>query len=454
MRRVCHPRTARRSGDTSNQPNRSIEESWDPSTLEPSNNLDTIVRWPTTPITPTSNAKPSQAQVSNKLPPNNIGQDFLHSVFAQSPGNINDSLSPTRQPFTDMEIDGDIYTPDDNEFLLMEGMDYPLDFSIPLMPNFTLPIDELPNKNKQSNLEAHQASALIVSDLGRASGSSLGADWREAGSQSDRTTPDPSCQSPNVTLSRSGNSVPEHKAVFAAQDRWSYFQCNPPGDSGPFSKTAIIYLEGLEHALESEDAWHQKDWQSPAIDPLYNGPGLQVEPFSSYAREKLVAVTQAIFQKALDTHHINSYSQRSAKSKEGRGFITLPPPIVLEYFLKAYVRRCEPFYACVPAGSLRPKEVMQAGNAKASCLLLLLMIAQGAAATPTTEARSLSSGLTEACRISLHDLLEKDFELVQNLIVLQCGLLCTNVAVWSGDKWHMEVSFWWDGAYQLGATDS
>ena len=353
-----------------------------------------------------------------------------------------------------MEIDGDIYTPDDNEFLLMEGMDYPLDFSIPLMPNFTLPIDELPNKNKQSNLEAHQASALIVSDLGRASGSSLGADWREAGSQSDRTTPDPSCQSPNVTLSRSGNSVPEHKAVFAAQDRWSYFQCNPPGDSGPFSKTAIIYLEGLEHALESEDAWHQKDWQSPAIDPLYNGPGLQVEPFSSYAREKLVAVTQAIFQKALDTHHINSYSQRSAKSKEGRGFITLPPPIVLEYFLKAYVRRCEPFYACVPAGSLRPKEVMQAGNAKASCLLLLLMIAQGAAATPTTEARSLSSGLTEACRISLHDLLEKDFELVQNLIVLQCGLLCTNVAVWSGDKWHMEVSFWWDGAYQLGATDS
>ena len=339
-----------------------------------------------------------------------------------------------------MEIDGNHDTADDNGMLLMEETDYPLDFGIPPLSDFPLITDESPNRDDQSDFEAHQVSATTVSDSGRASGSSLGGYQFEVETQADRVRPDPSCQSPLMTTSKSGNSIPEHKAVFAAQDRWSYFQCNPPVDSGPFSKTAKIYLERLEHALESEDAWQTRDWQSQAIETLYGGPGLQVEPFSRYARERFVAVTQAILQKAFDTHHIDSRSQRSTGSTEGKGFITLPPPIVLEYSLKAYVRQCEPYYGCVPAGSLKTNELMQGGNAKASCLLLLLMIAQGTAATPTVEARSLSSGLTEACRISLNELLEKDYELIQNLTVLQCGLLCTNVAAWSGDKCHMEVS--------------
>ena len=322
----------------------------------------------------------------------------------------------------------------------MGETDYPLDFGTPLLSDFPFIKDALPNRDDQSDFEAHPVSATTVSDFARASGSSLGGYRFEVEKQSDRISPDPSCQSPLMPTSKGGNPVPEHKAVFAAQDRWPYFQCNPPIDSGPFSKTGKVYLEGLEHALESEDAWQHRDWQPQAIDTLYGGPGLQVEPFSSYARERFVAVTQAILQKAFDTHQIDSRSQRSTGSTEGKGFITLPPPIVLEYSLKAYVRRCEPYYGCVPAGSLKANEVMQGGNAKASCLLLLLMIAQGTAATPTIEARYLSSGLTEACRISLNELLEKDHELIQNLTVLQCGLLCTNLAAWSGDRCHMEVS--------------
>ena len=339
-----------------------------------------------------------------------------------------------------MEIDGNNGTADDNGMLSMEGTDYPLDLGTPLLSDFPFIKDVLPNRDDQLNFEAHQVPATTVPDSGRASGSSLGGYRFEVETQSGRISPDSSCQSPLMPTNKSGNSVPEHEAVFAAQDRWSYFQCNPPIDSGPFSKTGKIYLEGLEHTLESEHAWQHRDWQPQAIDTLYGGSGLQVEPFSSYARERFVAVSQAILQKAFDTHRIDSRSQRSTGSNEGKGFITLPPPIVLESSLKAYVRRCEPYYGCIPAGSLKANEVMQGGNAKASCLLLLLMIAQGSAATPTIEARSLSSGLTEACRISLNELLEKDHGLIQNLTVLQCGLLCTNVAAWSGDKCHMEVS--------------
>ena len=339
-----------------------------------------------------------------------------------------------------MEVDDKNDTVHENDMLSMEEMDYPLNIGIAPLSDFSLNSDELLNRDDQSDFEAHHASTTAVSDSGRASGSSLGGYRLAVETHSDRISLDPSCQSPLMTTSRSGKSVPEHKTGFASQDRWSYFQCNPPVNSSLFSDTPKLYLERLEHALESEDAWQYRDWQSQAIDTVYKGPDLQVEPFSIYARERLVAVTQAIFQKAFDKHHIDSRSQRSTGSTEGKGFITLPPPTVLEYSLKAYVRRCEPYYGCVPAGSLKANELIQGGNAKASCLLLLLMIAQGTAATPTIKAHSLSSGLTEACRIYLNDLLEKDYEIIQNLTVLQCGLLFTNVAAWSGDKFHMEVS--------------
>jgi len=88
---------------------------------------------------------------------------------------------------------------------------------------------------------------------------------------------------------------------------------------------------------------------------------------------------------------------------------------------------------------LKPNELMQLSNGKASSLLLLLMVAQGAMATPTVEARYLTSGLTEACRLSLFDIIEKDIVLSSDPIVLRCALLFTTLAAWSGDKWHMDV---------------
>ena len=72
-------------------------------------------------------------------------------------------------------------------------------------------------------------------------------------------------------------------------------------------------------------------------------------------------------------------------------------------------------------------------------LSLLFMIAQGASAIPTPEARSLAAGLTEACRISLFDMIEKDIHMASNPILLHSALLFINLAAWSGDKWQMDV---------------
>ena len=79
------------------------------------------------------------------------------------------------------------------------------------------------------------------------------------------------------------------------------------------------------------------------------------------------------------------------------------------------------------------------GNVSAATLLLLLMVALGASTTPSVEARFLTCGLTEACRTSIIDIIENDTEHGEDLNLLQCGLLFPTAAVWSGDKWQMDV---------------
>jgi hypothetical protein len=91
--------------------------------------------------------------------------------------------------------------------------------------------------------------------------------------------------------------------------------------------------------------------------------------------------------------------------------------------------------------------LLHAFNDKASSLLLLMMIAQGAMAIPSTDARWLNGGLTEACRISLFDLIEKNISMASDQIVLHSALLFITSAAWSGDKWQMDIAMGQRGMY-------
>ena len=118
----------------------------------------------------------------------------------------------------------------------------------------------------------------------------------------------------------------------------------------------------------------------------------------------------------------------------------LPPPDVMTYFLRSYAVRYEPYYSSVAGGRLDPNALMHSANSKAASLLILLMVASGASATPTADARYIASGLTEACRISLFDTIEKDVLQSRDTLILRAALLFISLAAWSGDKWHMDVS--------------
>ena len=86
-------------------------------------------------------------------------------------------------------------------------------------------------------------------------------------------------------------------------------------------------------------------------------------------------------------------------------------------------------------------------SSQAANLLFLLMIAQGASVVSSEEARTLSAGLIETCRISLFDIIEKNVEMCADSTIHRCSLLFTLLGAWSGDKWLMDIAMGQRGMY-------
>ncbi|KUJ19211.1 uncharacterized protein LY89DRAFT_581580 [Mollisia scopiformis] len=238
--------------------------------------------------------------------------------------------------------------------------------------------------------------------------------------------------------------VPEFEVVVAAEAAWPLARCNRPIFSGSCPRTAIVHLENLEQHSKDSSTWKLLDHNiaTAEVDHKYE---ISVVPLNASSRDRILAITQGFLHTALETHRGGLQRWRQASIPGGFNFLVLPPSRVLEYFLRSYVLSLAPYYTLVHGGTLDPNEVML--NNQASTLLLLLAIAYGAAALPTAEARCLTAGLTETCRISLFHIIEKDVELSADPVVLRCALLFTILGAWSGDAWHMNIAMGQRGMY-------
>ncbi|KAJ4396515.1 hypothetical protein N0V93_000734 [Gnomoniopsis smithogilvyi] len=247
--------------------------------------------------------------------------------------------------------------------------------------------------------------------------------------------------------SPNGTMIPEFEVVIAAECSWPLARCNKPRFSSNCPRTAIVHLEAFEQKCKQDGTWDSLNEYLGKCDSV-ESPKPTVIPISSRTRDKMTAITQSFLHKALDVHRSgsNSYGQTSYSSPGNMfNFIMLPPNHVLEYFLGSYVRSLADYYPLAPSMKVDPNEMLQ--NNQASTLLVLLMIAQGAATVPIEEARYLSAGLTETSRISLFDIIEKDVELSADPTALRCALLFTLLGAWSGDKWQMDIAMGQRGMY-------
>ncbi|KAI1850588.1 hypothetical protein JX265_004298 [Neoarthrinium moseri] len=244
----------------------------------------------------------------------------------------------------------------------------------------------------------------------------------------------------------SSAEIPEFEVVIAAEAAWPLARCNPSVYSGTCPRTAIVHLECLEQKSKHEGTWsalekylEQVDWDAADL--------ASVVPMSSRTRDRMLAITQTFLHKALEIHRggVNGFNKSTYNSPGMLTFLVLPPSKILEFFLRSYVRSLTFFYSLVSTGCVDPNEMLQ--NNQATTLLVLLMIAQGASAVPTAEARALSAGLIETCRISLFDIIEKDIEMSADPTALRSALLFTLLGAWSGDKWLMDIAMGQRGMY-------
>ncbi|KAK4889904.1 hypothetical protein LTR27_011327 [Elasticomyces elasticus] len=240
--------------------------------------------------------------------------------------------------------------------------------------------------------------------------------------------------------------------IVAAQEAWSVFRCVPTIPSTSCPKTARLNLELLEQTLRNHEGW--SSW-TPQWDEgdFVGGDHLTVMQLHESTRDKLLAITQSFLHKALEIHRDHNphntppSSHHSPSSHSGSNFVLLPPARVLEYFLRSYANSFERYYPLTSRGILDVNELMHCYNDRAASLLVLMMIAQGSMNIPSKEARMLTGGLTEACRISLFDLIERNVIMSGDPIVLHSALLFTVQAAWSGDKWQMDIAQGQRGMY-------
>ncbi|KAI0479642.1 hypothetical protein F4859DRAFT_503659 [Xylaria cf. heliscus] len=238
---------------------------------------------------------------------------------------------------------------------------------------------------------------------------------------------------------------PALRQMIAAERAWPLARCNRLAYSGDCPQTAFLHLNHLKRTLNHEGAYNSLAGLSMTERQGSNLPSLT--PIRSETRDKILAIAQSFLHKALDTHN-NSHGYDDGQQKKDPRlltFLVLPSSENLDYFLQSYVRNLHFYYSLVSSSRLDPNDMIKRNQT--ATLLVLFMIAQGASGVPIEEARALSTGLIETCRISLFDIVEKNVTMCADSTVHRCALIFTLLAAWSGDKWLMDIAMGQRGMY-------
>ena len=242
-----------------------------------------------------------------------------------------------------------------------------------------------------------------------------------------------------VAQNQTNHTEPEFRGL--KFEDWPYFQCNPPNAQPINPKIGSQHLRRLEETLNDQSIWNN-------VEDLdineQTRVGIDVEPVQGSLRDKLMVISQGFLNRAREIHRpssgdpsINRHKTHSSASVTG--FFILPPPPVLEAFLRIYASRVEPFLPFFSGGTINLTQLISSNDEKSSILLILLMIAYGAMGSASPDAQNLANGLLEICRICMFDIVEKNVQMTAHPIILRCALLYLSAAAWNGNRWHMDV---------------
>jgi hypothetical protein len=198
----------------------------------------------------------------------------------------------------------------------------------------------------------------------------------------------------------------------------------------------MAHLQKLQNNSKIEEGWNSLGQLMLPNDLSSDENAFSIVALQTTTRDKIIAFAQSFLLKALRTHQ-SELSVNSSPRAVG-SFFTLPPSTILESLLRSSLHSLTPYYSLSHGTTLDPNELML--DNETSTLLFLLMIAQGANSIPRTDGRFLAGGLTETCRISLFDVIEKNVELSADPIVVKAAFLLTMLCSWGGDAWHIKMA--------------
>lgn len=308
-----------------------------------------------------------------------------------------------------------------------------MDFSNPAAMSF-MPFSSMPGDGTHTPSMPPLASPSLSTSTSHSHMNSISS-WK--------SSLEPRLQDQNISLTwLDSGSIPELDIVVAGEEAWPLARCNPPIFSGACPRTALVHLQNFQDCSKLEDAWNSmNDLLCPTAEHNLEQTPFTIIPLFTTTRDKIIAIAQSFLQKALRTHQSGFHSKQGGAAS----FFTLPPSNVMENLLSSSVRSLSPYYTLFHGVALDPNELMLDNDT--STLLFLLMMAQGASSIPKPEARNLAAGLTETCRISLFDVIEKNVELSADPIVLKSALLFTILGAWGGDAWHINIAMGQRGMY-------
>ncbi|KAH8689372.1 hypothetical protein BGW36DRAFT_307906 [Talaromyces proteolyticus] len=203
---------------------------------------------------------------------------------------------------------------------------------------------------------------------------------------------------------------------------------------------ARINLQQLEQTLKSQEQWGTS-W-APTNQSTRVRAQTSAEPITDSTRDQLLVVTQLLLQQSRSIHVRNSSSIHTDAHPLNAVLITLPPTKVLDDMIRAYSSNFDQYFKLYSSPVLKPNDLLAQlpQHGKLPGIVLLLMIAIGAAALPTQECQNFAVGLAEMCRISLSELLERDFSITTEPMVSSCALLLLYLGMWCGERWLMGIS--------------
>jgi hypothetical protein len=223
---------------------------------------------------------------------------------------------------------------------------------------------------------------------------------------------------------------------------WTICQCTPfPQEPAPDRQKLV--LANLDHNFLQPGPWtsFREDWRQKHFDPAEL---IMNVPLSDSTREWLLVIAQRYMRLAVDIHGLalDLPSPVSSDHQDpGRlgGYVRLPPARALHNYLEIVLRNYEPFYPLLPARRLEPNHLSANALGRGPSLLLCFMIAFGSMIDPARKARRFSTAMTEICRHSMHDALERDAHDLKNPFVYYAALLFIVKGAFSGDKAHMNI---------------